>query len=357
MSHTPSLPPSLFFLHLCYLLRRPRFSSAPHSPSLPLFSTGLGSMAGSTRWQSHHLPTRASRVDVGSIAAPRRQGGGAHGLELRARTAAGGHRDGGRTHLRWISGGLLLLRSSSIGEAVAHLLVFLAAPARLLVFVAAAASSGGTDPVAEDQVVSGSCPSRGSAVEHGAGARRRRTPSRRRPHFLGIPLFPCRGAPPASFLSLPSSPAWRRRPRSSRRRPQRVRWRTGAAARWGSRTGEEQGISGRGACRRRESSFRRAARRNRRCTGPTSRRAFQFDAKSAGFPVPVPEQKHGVRPAGPRCSKRNAKNGLQFALPALSRPQCGQSNKFARACRFWSLMFMQGFSAKCKTFGKSSSST
>jgi hypothetical protein len=95
--------------------------------------------------------------------------------------------------------------------------------------------------------------------------------------------------------------------------------------RWGSRTGEEQGISGRGACRRRESSFRRAARRNRRCTGPTSRRAFQFDAKSAGFPVPAPERKHGVRPAGPRCSKRNAKNGLQFALPALSSPQCGQS--------------------------------
>jgi hypothetical protein len=32
-------------------------------------------------------------------------------------------------------------------------------------------------------------------------------------------------------------------------------------------------------------------------------------------------------------------------------------NKFTCACRFWSLMFMQGFSVECKTFGISSSST
>jgi hypothetical protein len=125
-------------------------------------------MAGSTRWQSRHLPTRASRVEVGSIAAARRQGGGGHGLELGARTATGGHRDGGRTHLSWISGGLLLLRSSSISEAVAHLLVFLAAPARLLVFIADAASSGGTDPAAEDQARASTTSTQRSYRSHAA---------------------------------------------------------------------------------------------------------------------------------------------------------------------------------------------
>jgi hypothetical protein len=74
----------------------------------------------------------------------------------------------------------------------------------------------------------------------------------------------------------------------------RVRWRTGAVARWGSRTAEEQGISGRGVCRWCESSFRQTARRNRRCMGPTPHQGFQFDAKSVGFPVPAPEGKHGV---------------------------------------------------------------
>jgi hypothetical protein len=74
------------------------------------------------------------------------------------------------------------------------------------------AHTGATRRAQLPSPASGSCPSRGSAVEHGAGARRRRTPSRRRPHFLGLPLFPCRGAPPASFLSLPSSPAWRHGP-------------------------------------------------------------------------------------------------------------------------------------------------
>jgi hypothetical protein len=32
-------------------------------------------------------------------------------------------------------------------------------------------------------------------------------------------------------------------------------------------------------------------------------------------------------------------------------------NKFTCACQFWSLMFMQGFSVECETFGISSSST
>jgi hypothetical protein len=32
-------------------------------------------------------------------------------------------------------------------------------------------------------------------------------------------------------------------------------------------------------------------------------------------------------------------------------------NKFIRACRFWSLVFMQGFSVESKTSGISSSST
>jgi hypothetical protein len=32
-------------------------------------------------------------------------------------------------------------------------------------------------------------------------------------------------------------------------------------------------------------------------------------------------------------------------------------NKFVRACRFWSLVFMQGFNVETKTYGISSSST
>jgi hypothetical protein len=46
---------------------------------------------------------------------------------------------------------------------------------------------------------------------------------------------------------------------------------------------------------------------------------------------------------------------MSFILyPLVLNPWC---NKFIRACRFWSLVFMQGFDVESKTFGISSSST
>jgi hypothetical protein len=71
--------------------------------------------------------------------------------------------------------------------------------------------------------------------------------------------------------------------------------------------------------RRRLSYFRLTARRNRRCMGPTPRRAFQFDAESAGFPVILPGRKRGVRPAGHRCGRKQGK----VTSRSLSRPYPG----------------------------------
>jgi hypothetical protein len=59
--------------------------------------------------------------------------------------------------------------------------------------------------------------------------------------------------------------------------------------------------------------------------GRPRREVMQVVPYRAEFGIVVAKWKHGVRPAGRRCGRKKRKNDLRVALPAQSRPRCGQS--------------------------------